>query len=108
MKNYFYAVDPVLTSHFSDRNDPSPFYHFFTSAVLRYPKYPSGIGDGIALFYENLYFISKLWAKTNRWQSSLIIYKKRTSFEKIPLDFLCRKYIDTIGLAVYPEICFYT
>jgi hypothetical protein len=34
MKNYFDAVDPVLAPHLSDPNDPSPFYHFFTSAIL--------------------------------------------------------------------------
>jgi hypothetical protein len=34
MKNHFDAIDPVLASHFFDRNNPSPFYHFFTPAIL--------------------------------------------------------------------------
>jgi hypothetical protein len=58
MKDHFNAVDPILATHIPERNYPGSFNHFFTSAILRYPKYLAGPGDGIALFYENMDFIS--------------------------------------------------
>jgi hypothetical protein len=43
VKNYLQSVHPVFAPHFFDRNYPSPFDHFFTSIILYYPKYLSGI-----------------------------------------------------------------
>jgi hypothetical protein len=39
VKNYLQSIHPVFAPHFFDRNYPSSFDHFFTSAILFYQKY---------------------------------------------------------------------
>jgi hypothetical protein len=53
VKNHFQSIHPVFAPHFSNRNYPSSSNHFFTSIILCYPKYPSGISEGIGVSFEN-------------------------------------------------------
>jgi hypothetical protein len=57
-EHYFQSVHPVFTPHFSDRNYPGSFDHFFTAIILCYQKYLPGIQRGIGVLFENLYFVT--------------------------------------------------
>jgi hypothetical protein len=59
MKHYLQSVYPVFAPHFSNRNYPSSFDHFFTSIILCYPKYAPGTRIGIGVSFESMnYFFT--------------------------------------------------